>query len=113
MKDFLKEIYRILDEKKGEHIQIIDISKVSTIGDYFIIATGSNPSQIQAMSDAILEMAHKKGITPKNVEGYQASEWILIDFQDIIIHLFGREERSFYDLERIWSDGKVVEITDL
>ena len=98
-----------LEDKKAEDIRIIDISHISTIADYFIIAAGSNKSQIQAMADNVSEKLAKQGCHLKQMEGYQNANWILMDFQDIIIHIFDRENRLFYDLERIWRDGISIE----
>ena len=98
-----------LEDKKAEDIRIIDISEISTIADYFIIADGSNKSQIQAMADNVSEWLGRIGVTVRQIEGYQNANWILMDFQDIIIHIFDRENRLFYDLERIWRDGVLIE----
>ena len=98
-----------LEDKKAEDIRIIDISNISTIADYFIIADGSNKSQIQAMTDNVSEALGRAGVTVRQIEGYQNANWILMDFQDIIIHIFDRENRLFYDLERIWRDGFLIE----
>lgn len=94
-----------LEDKKAEDIRIIDISNISTIADYFIIADGSNKSQIQAMTDNVSEALGRAGVTVRQIEGYQNANWILMDFQDIIIHIFDRENRLFYDLERIWREA--------
>lgn len=99
-----------LEDKKGENIKVIDIRAVSPISDYFVLATGSNRSQIQAMADSVEEKMHKVGFHLKQVEGYDSANWILMDFVDIVVHIFDRESRDFYDLERIWSDGKLVEM---
>ena len=98
-----------LEDKKGEDIKIIDISEVSPISDYFVLASGSNRSQIQAMADSVEEKMHKAGFHLKQVEGYDTANWILLDFGDIIVHVFDNENRLFYDLERIWRDGKLIE----
>lgn len=98
-----------LEDKKAEDIRIIDISHISTIADYFIIADGNNKSQIQAMADHVAEVLGKKDCHLRQMEGYQNANWILMDFQDIIIHIFDRENRLFYDLERIWRDGVFIE----
>ena len=98
-----------LEDKKAEDIRIIDISEISTIADYFIIADGNNKSQIQAMADNVSERLGRAGVTVRQIEGYQNANWILMDFQDIIIHIFDRENRLFYDLERIWRDGVLIE----
>lgn len=98
-----------LEDKKAEDVRIIDISEISTIADYFIIADGSNKSQIQAMADNVSEILGRAGINLRQMEGYQTANWILMDFQDVIIHIFDRENRLFYDLERIWRDGVLIE----
>lgn len=98
-----------LEDKKAEDIRIIDISDISTIADYFIIAHGTNKSQIQAMADNVSEILGKAGVTMRQIEGYQNANWVLMDFQDVIIHIFDQENRLFYDLERIWRDGVPIE----
>ena len=103
--------YQALDDKKGEDIQVIDISQVSVLADYFIIANGTNQNQLQAMRDAADEALYKAGVKVQQIEGNQSSTWILMDYGDIIIHIFSKEDRLFYDLERTWRDGKVVDVT--
>ncbi len=98
-----------LEDKKGQNIKIIDISKVSVLADYFIIADGSNPNQVQAMVDNVEEVLGKAGYACRQIEGYGTANWILMDYGDMIVHAFCREDRLFYDLERIWRDGKLVE----
>ncbi len=102
-----------LEDKKAEDICIIDISEISVLADYFIIAGGNNISQIQALSDAVDEKLGKAGFPLKQIEGYNNANWILLDFGDIIVHIFDRENRLFYDLERIWSDGRKVDLDEL
>ncbi len=98
-----------LEDKKAEDVRIIDISEISTIADYFIIADGNNKSQIQAMADNVSEILGRAGVNLRQMEGYQNANWILMDFQDVIIHIFDRENRLFYDLERIWRDGVLID----
>ncbi|MEG0962541.1 MAG: ribosome silencing factor [Lachnospiraceae bacterium] len=102
-----------LSEKKAEDIRIIDISEISPIADYFVIATGSNSNQLQAMVDGVDEELNKSGYQPHQVEGNRNSSWILMDYNDIIVHVFSKEDRLFYDLERIWTNGKKVNLEDL
>lgn len=108
-----KEMTRIacnaLEDKKAVGVKIIDIENISTIADYFIIASGTNKNQVQAMADNVDEFLGKAGFVPKHTEGYQTANWILMDYGDIVIHIFDEENRLFYDLERIWRDGKVIE----
>lgn len=113
-KEMVKIAYEALSDKKGQDIKIIDIQSVSVFADYFIIADGSNPNQVQAMADNVEEMLGKAGCECKQIEGYQSANWILMDYKDIIVHIFCREDRLFYDLERIWRDGKTfVDVNEI
>ena len=99
-----------LADKKGEDIRVIDIAGISVLADYFIIANGNNQNQLTAMQDAVDEALYKAGLHAKQIEGNNKSTWILMDYEDIIVHLFSKEDRLFYDLERIWRDGKIIEM---
>lgn len=112
-KELVKAAYDALDSKKGENIKIIDISDVSVLADYFIIASGSNHNQVQALVDQVQEKLYQIGHEPIQIEGYRTGNWILMDYGDIIVHVFSKEDRLFYDLERIWRDGKDIEINEL
>lgn len=98
-----------LEDKKAEDIRVIDISEVSVLADYFLIASGKNRNQLQALADEMEEKLGRAGYPMKQSEGYDSANWILLDFGDIIIHLFDQENRLFYDLERIWRDGKQID----
>lgn len=98
-----------LEDKKGEDIKVIDITEVSVLADYFVIASGMNRNQVQALVDNVDETLGRAGYVCKQVEGYQTANWILLDYGDIIVHVFDSENRLFYDLERIWRDGKMVD----
>lgn len=111
-KETVKLIIDALEDKKAENIQIIDISEVSSVADYFIITNGTNKSQVQALADNVGEKLDRVGIHAKQVEGYSNANWILLDYTDIVIHVFDRESRGFYDLERIWRDGKLISADD-
>jgi len=106
----VKLAYQALSDKKAIDIRIIDISAISTIADYFIIANGSNSNQIGALVDNVEESLYKAGFRGHRKEGYRNDSWILLDYNDLIIHIFDDKNRSFYNLERIWSDGKAVDI---
>lgn len=108
-KEIAKLAIAALEDKKAEDIKVIDISEVSVIADYFIIANGTNRSQIQALSDNVEEKLGKAGVPLRQIEGYDNANWVLLDFHDVIIHIFDKENRLFYDLERIWRDGKLIE----
>jgi ribosome-associated protein len=111
--EMVKTAFNALSDKKGEDITIIDIQKVSVMADYFIIASGTNSSQVQAMVDNVENELGRKGFVCKQMEGYRSANWILMDYGDIIIHVFDRENRLFYDLERIWRDGKTIDLETL
>lgn len=108
-----KIVIDALEEKKAKDIRVIDISDVSVLADYFIIASGSNRNQIQAMADEVQESMGRASYHPKQIEGYQTANWILMDYQDVIVHVFDEENRLFYDLERIWRDGKEIPAEEL
>lgn len=106
----LKEVFAAIEDKKGEDIRVLDISGVSVMADYFVIASGNNKNQIQAIADSVNEAMIKNKVELKSTEGYNTAGWILMDYGDIIVHIFSKEERLFYDLERIWRDGKPIEL---
>lgn len=107
-REILKNIYSALEDKKAIDIKIIRIEEISSLGDYFIIAGASNANQIQAMADNVEEKLKEAGYSPNHVEGYLGAAWILLDYSDVIVHLFDEESRAFYDLEHIWRDGKII-----
>jgi len=112
-KEMVKITAKALEQKKAEDIRIIDIREISTIADFFVIASGNNSNQLQAMRDTVEEELYKAGYHTKQIEGNQSSSWILMDYNDIIVHIFSTEDRLFYDLERMWTDGKTIELTEL
>lgn len=102
-----------LEDKKAEDIRVIDISQVSVLADYFIIAGGGNQNQIQALCDNVEEKLGRAGFPVRQIEGYETANWVLLDFGDVIVHIFDKENRLLYDLERIWRDGKAVDLKEL
>ena len=112
-KEMAKIAYNALSDKKGEDIKIIDITGISVLADYFIIANGNSDSQVNALVDNVEEELHKAGYPLRQREAQASGSWVLLDFGDIIVHVFDKENRLFYDLERIWKDGKNVEIDEL
>ncbi len=104
-----KVAYDALDEKLGEDIEILKIDEISVIADYLVIANGDNPNQIRAMLEQVEQRMTEAGFISKRVEGNAKSTWILMDYGDVIVHIFSREDRLFYDLERIWRDGKRID----
>lgn len=111
--EMTKLAIQALEDKKGEDIRVIDISQVSVLADYFIIAGGANSNQLQALSDNVEEKLARAGCPVRQIEGYDTANWILLDFGDVIVHIFDKENRLLYDLERIWRDGKQIDIKEL
>lgn len=109
VKEMVKICCQALEDKKAIDLKVIDISKVTAIADYFVIASGTNTNQVQAMADNVEEMLTKAGCEPKQIEGYHGGAWILMDYGDMVVHIFDNENRKFYDLERIWIDGLAVD----
>ena len=103
---------KAIDDKKGQDIKVIDIHTVSVIADYFVIASGTNSNQVQAIVDNVEEQLGRAGFEAKQIEGNRNSSWILMDYGDVNVHVFDEENRLFYDLERIWRDGKVLEMDE-
>ena len=104
-KEMAKLVVQTLEDRKATDIKVINIEKISALADYFIIASGSNHSQVQAMADHVEEALGRLGAEPKSIEGYRAANWILMDYGDIILHIFDEENLLFYHIERIWRDG--------
>lgn len=112
-KELVKIAYEALDEKKGINITVIDISEISILADYFVIAGGANENQVKALADNVEEEFAKNKLEPKHIEGYNNANWILMDYSDVIVHVFNEDDRLFFDLEKIWLDGKIVNIEEL
>ncbi len=110
----VKAAYKALDDKLAVDIRVLEISEISVIADYFVIASGANSNQLKAMADNVEEELYKAGFQLNHSEGAQFnSSWILLDFGDIIVHLFNKEDREFYSIERIWGDARVIEESEL
>lgn len=102
-----------MEDKKAEDVKIIDIREISTLADYFIVANGTNKNQVQAMADEVSKKLHEAGFLDRKKEGYDNGNWILMDYMDIVVHIFDKQNRLFYDLERIWRDGKILSPEEL
>lgn len=111
--ELAKAACRYLDEKKAIDIKVINISKISVLADYFIICGGANRHQVQALSKNVEEQLAKEKVYPRSVEGYSSANWILMDYNDVIIHIFTQDQRLYYDLERIWTEGESISPADL
>lgn len=103
---------RAASEKKAQNSVVLDLEAVADFTSYFVITSGTNTRQVQAIADGIEEELKKEGTRPSRIEGYNSAEWILMDYGDFIVHVFYEESRRFYDLERLWRDGRRVKLPD-
>lgn len=99
-------------EKKAFAVVVLDLREIASFTDFFVITTGANERQVQAISDEVYETLKKKGSPAARVEGYKSAEWILLDYGDFIFHVFEQKARQFYDLERLWRESKRVELPE-
>ena len=100
---------KALDSKKGIDIQVIEISDISVLADYMVIATGTSSTHVKALADEVEYQLDNAGISVSHIEGYRSNSWILLDYVDVIVNVFSDEAREFYDLERLWQDGKPID----
>jgi ribosome-associated protein len=98
------------ENKQARELVVLDLRKTHGFTDYFVIASGGNARQVRAIADAVMDALAAKGAKPAYVEGYDKSEWILLDYFDFIVHIFGQETRAFYDLERLWGNAERTEV---
>ena len=110
--EVIKTIVKALDSKRGEDIKAVNIRDITIIADYFIIAGASSTTQAKALADAVEYELGKLGIQPTRTEGYSAANWIILDYTDIVVHVFYKETRDLYKLEKLWSDGVFVDISE-
>ena len=99
-----------LDDKKARHINVIKVENISSLGDYFVIASGNSSTQVHALADSVEAKLKEFGVEPISVEGYRSQGWIILDYASVLVHVFTQESRDFYDLDRLWADGTKVEI---
>ncbi|MBZ5707104.1 MAG: ribosome silencing factor [Acidobacteriia bacterium] len=114
LKRQVAEAINACQEKKAEEITILELEKASgAFTDYFVVCSGTNPRQIQAISDEVEERLEKAGLRPTHVEGYKQAEWVLLDYVDFVVHVFSDKARKYYDLERLWKSAKKLEPAEL
>ena len=101
---------RAAEAKKAADLTILDLRKAAGFTDYFVICSGSNPRQIRAIADSVMDALSAEGVKPAHVEGYDRSEWVLLDYFDFIVHIFAPETRTFYSLERLWGNAERLEV---
>ncbi len=112
--EMANETVKILDSKKALDIKVIGIRDISVLSDYFVIATGTSSTHVKALADEVeFQLKDKHGVAPRHSEGYRSNTWILLDYGEIVVHVFNSEAREFYGLERLWKDGEQLDISSL
>jgi ribosome-associated protein len=104
---------KAMDSKKGKDIRVLETDGVTTLADYFVLCSGSSAPQLKALADAGEKAMKENGILPHHVEGHRGGTWILQDYGDVVVHVFDKEARAFYDLDRLWADAKTIDLTDV
>lgn len=111
--EVVNKIVKVLDSKKGKDITVLDVSALTTMTEYFVIVTGGSDTQVKALCDNVEEELEKDGIVPTNKEGYRTAQWILLGYDDVVVHIFLGDTREFYNLEHIWQDAVDIPIDDI
>ena len=112
-KELMENIVKGLDSKKAKDIRAIRIGDLTILGEYFVIATGTSSTQVKMLADEVDYQLGEKGVQPHRVEGYHSENWIILDYTDVIVHIFHEDTREFYDLERLWADGEKVDLSGI
>jgi len=112
-KELMELAVKALDSKKAQDIEVLELTDVSNIGDYFVIATATSSTAIKALADEVEKKTSEAGAAPRHIEGYNSAIWILLDYGDIVVHIFNKESRGFYSLERLWADAKRYDISHI
>ncbi len=110
--NILKIAVKAIDSKLGENIKVIKIDELTILADYFIIANGNSNTQVKAIADEVEFKLSEAGLEPHRTDGYQGASWIVLDYVDVVIHIFHKDTRDFYDLERLWQDGTEIPAAD-
>lgn len=111
--DMVKTAVKALDDKKAEDIRVIKIDDITSLTDYFVICTGTSTTHIKALADECEYQLEKCGVPLLHREGRESGEWILLDYKDIIVHVYNKQMREFYDLEHFWKDGTQIDISEI
>ena len=113
VEQMVKHIHHAIEDKLGKDTIVLNIGKITTLADYFIITSGGSPRQIKAIADSVEDEMTKYDIEPRGKEGMDTQEWILLDYGDIMVHVFSEENRDFYNLEKLWRDAPIVDVDTL
>jgi ribosome-associated protein len=108
-KEILKIAVKTLDEKKGHDLKVIKIADVSSVANYFVLASGNSSTQVKTLADEVEQKLKASGAEPTRTEGYRGADWVVLDYIDVVVHIFYKDTREFYDLERLWQDGEEID----
>lgn len=111
--ELAKEACKILNNKKASELKIIKIEDISSLADYFVLASGTSNTHVNALADEVEVQLKQIGVTPDHIEGYRSNSWVLMDYDTVIVHVFTPDSREFYDLDRLWQDGEPVDTSFL
>lgn len=109
-RELLDIVVAAAEEKKAMDLVVLDLQEISLIADYFVICHGNSDTQVQAIMNEVRKRVHEAGVAARGMEGMESSRWVLLDLGDIVIHIFHRDEREYYNIEKLWSDAKIVEM---
>ena len=110
--EMVEKIVKILDLKKAQDIKVLKVTNLTILADYFIIANGNSNTQTKAIAGEVGFKLSQEGVNPTRTEGYSSADWIVLDYSDIIVHIFNKESRDYYQLERLWADGEEIDISN-
>lgn len=106
----MNEVVKAADDKKAHNLVVLNLKGISLVADYFVICHGNSDTQVQAIAQEVRRKADELGVTMRGMEGFDTARWVLVDLGDVVVHVFHRDEREYYNIERLWSDAKVVEL---
>ncbi len=112
-KEELEIVVKALDSKKADEITALEVGDLTILANYFVIASATSTTQVKALADEVEYRMQQAGISPKSIEGVGARDWIVLDYIDVVVHVFHKDARDFYQLERLWADGKKVDISQM
>ncbi|MCL2086581.1 MAG: ribosome silencing factor [Oscillospiraceae bacterium] len=110
--EIIKTAVKALDDKKAKDIKVIKVENLTSLSNYFVLSSGSNSAQVKALADEVEVKLAKEGLKPNRTEGYHGANWVVLDYSDVIVHVFHDETREFYDLERLWADGENISLKE-
>lgn len=108
-----KQVVKILDQKKAENIKVLKIDNITVMTDYFVIASSDNSTHVKALVEEVEFKMKEQGVTPLRSEGHQSASWVILDYGDVIVHIFHEEAREYYDLDKLWAAGEEIALEDL